>query len=120
MKIILTIPLLLVLSGCAAVDKVKQVWPRDHDPALASSFINLSIKLDTINCSNKDGIEDSIKEADWINRYADFRSDPQKISTKAIHENLLKAKDSTEIVCQRWVNLSKTRMKIIQEAWRGR
>jgi len=120
MKAFIIIPLFVLLSGCAAVDKVKQMWPRPHDPALASSFISLSVKLDYINCKDKSGIEEAVKEADWVNRYAEFRNDPQKVSTKAISDNLVKAKEGNETACQRWVNLSKTRMKIIQEAWSGR
>ena len=120
MKKFILVPVFVLLSGCAAVDKVKQVWPRAHDPALASSYISLGVKLDAIDCKNRTGIEEAVKEADWLNRYAEFRNDPQKVSTKGILDNLAKAKESNEQACARWINLSKTRMKIIQEAWRGR
>lgn len=120
MKILITSIVLLSLSGCAAVDKVKQVWPRAHDPALASGLITLSVSLDKISCSTKDGIEEAKSTADWLNRYAEFRKDPQVVSTKAILENLDKAKEGNEAACNRWLNLSKTRVKIIKESWSGR
>lgn len=111
---------LIILPGCTTVDKIKRMWPRDHDPASATSLINLDIKLDAINCKEKTGIEEAKKEADWLNRYAEFRDETQKISTKGILNNLEKASVSNEATCNRWLNLSKTRIKIIQQAWGSR
>lgn len=112
--------MVVLLPGCAAVEKVQQIWPRDHDPAMVSSFITLSVYLDSANCAKKETLADARKEAEWLNRYSEFRSDPQKVSTKAIVDNLDKAINSEVIACQRWLNLTKTRMKIIKEAWSGR
>lgn len=120
MKKFIIIPLLVLLTGCTALDKVKQIWPRDHDPALVSGLITLSVKLDAVNCKAKTGIEEAKNDADWLNRYTEFRNDPQKVSTKGILDNLVKAKDANEAACNRWLNLSKTRIKIIQQAWSGR
>ena len=120
MKNFIIIPFVFLLLGCSTVDKVKQMWPRAHDPALASSLITLSVKLDLIDCKEKTGIEEARKDADWLNRYTEFRNDPQKVSTKGILDNLEKATDANEVACNRWLNLSKTRIKIIQQAWGGR
>lgn len=120
MKNLIIIPLIALLAGCSTVDKVKQMWPRDHDSALVSSHVTLGLKLDAINCKDKSGIEEAQKEAVWLSRYTEFRNDPQKVSTKGIVDNLAKAKEGNEAACNRWINLSKTRMKIIQEAWSGR
>ena len=120
MKKLIIVPVFFILTGCAAVDKVKQMWPRDHDPGLVSSYVTLSVKLDAIDCKTKNGVEDATKEAEWLNRYAEFRNDPQKVSTKGILDNLTKVKESNEAACNRWVNLSKTRMNIIKQAWSGR
>lgn len=110
----------VVLSGCSTVDKVKEMWPRDHDPALVSNYVDLEKNLETVSCKTKENFDPAIQKADWLNRYAEFRKDPQRISTKAILENLEKAKKAPELVCDRWVTLSKTRMKIIKESWSGR
>lgn len=120
MKRLLAITLITLLSGCAVVDKVKEVWPRDHDNALVSGFIDLQVSLDKADCSKKDTLIEARKHADWLNRYAEFRNDPQRISTKGILDNLDKAVDGSEAVCKRWVNLSKTRMDIIKSSWSGR
>jgi len=110
----------LLLSGCSTVDKVKEMWPRAHDPVMVSTYIDLEKHLEEVSCKSKDSIDPAILKADWLNRYTEFRGDPQRISTKAILENLEKAKKAPELVCDRWVTLSKTRMKIIKESWSGR
>lgn len=120
MRTLIIVGCISLLTGCAAVDKVKEIWPRAHDPSLVSGFVNLNLSLDRVDCKAKETIDVAAKDADWLNRYAEFRKDPQKVSTKGIVDNLQKAKEGNEAACQRWVNLSKTRMKIIQEAWSGR
>lgn len=110
----------LLLSGCSTVDKVKEMWPRAHDPVMVSTYIDLEKHLEDVSCKSKESIDPAILKADWLNRYTEFRGDPQRISTKAILENLEKAKKAPELVCDRWVTLSKTRMKIIKESWSGR
>jgi hypothetical protein len=120
MKRFIIISAVMMLSGCAAIDKVKEIWPRDHDSALVSGFVNLQVSLEKADCSNKETILDAKKHADWLNRYAEFRNDPQRISTKGILDNLDKAIDGSEAVCKRWINLSKTRMDIIKGSWSGR
>ena len=119
MKALILITVLL-LSGCSTVDKVKEMWPRAHDPVMVSTYIDLEKQLEIVSCKSKESIDPAILKADWLNRYAEFRVDPQRISTKAILDNLEKAKKAPELVCERWVSLSKTRMKVIKESWSGR
>ena len=118
-KILIAVSILL-LTGCSTVDKVKEMWPRPHDPVMVSAYVDLEKHLEGVSCKSKEGIDPALQKADWLNRYAEFRLDPQRISTKAIVENLEKAKKAPELVCDRWVTLSKTRMKIIKESWSGR
>lgn len=110
----------LLLSGCSTVDKVKEMWPKPHDPVMVGAYIDLEKQLEDVSCKSKESMEPAIHKADWLNRYAEFRNEPQRVSTKAILENLEKAKKAPELVCDRWVTLSKTRMKIIKESWSGR
>ena len=112
--------LVLVLSGCSTIDKVKEMWPKPHDPVMVGAYIDLEKHLEVISCKLKESIDPAIVKADWLNRYAEFRIEPQRVSTKAILENLEKAKKAPELVCERWVTLSKTRMKVIKESWSGR
>ena len=119
MKALILISVLL-LSGCSTVDKVREMWPRAHDPVMVSTYIDLEKQLEIVSCKSKESIDPAILKADWLNRYTEFRGDPQRISTKAILDNLEKAKKAPDMVCDRWISLSKTRMKVIKEAWSGR
>ena len=119
-KILAALILSTTLSGCAAIAYVSSIWPKDHDPMMVGAYVSLSVSLDKASCSNKESLNDVRREADWLNRYTEFRDDPQKVSTKAILDNIDKAMAAEGATCQRWVNLSKTRMKIIQQAWSGR
>lgn len=110
----------LLLAGCSTIASVQSIWPRDHDPALVSGYIQLQINLEKVDCVKKDSFTQALADADWLNRYAEFRDDPQKVSTKAVLENLKKASQSGEVACKRWVNLSNISLKTIKESWSGR
>ena len=120
MKKLFLLCMIVSLSGCAVVEKVKQVWPRAHDPALVSGYVDLESELSKVSCKEKETIKPAKSKAEWLNKYAEFRNDPQQVSTKAIVDNFDKATVASEAVCDRWINLSKTRMSIIKEAWSGR
>ena len=120
MKIIVTLILAATLSGCAVVDKVKDYWPRDHDPALASMYISLEKELEKASCDRQDKFGPMIEVADWITRYSEFRNDPQKVATKNVRDNLEKASTSSEAVCKRYINLTKINMKLIRDSWSSR
>lgn len=110
----------VALSGCAVVDKAKDYWPRAHDPAMVSTYINLEILMENVTCENRYSIANTITTADWLNRYAVFRNDPQKVTTEAIASNLKKALDSSEAACKRYINLTNINMKILKESWSKR
>lgn len=121
MKILATLALVTFLSGCAVVDKVSSIWPRDHDPALVSGWVNLDMALSSANCKEKATIEPAVLVSDWLNRYALFRNDPQKVTTKLINDNLNKAvQTQNEVVCDRYLKLSIINMKTIKDSWSGR
>lgn len=117
MKKIIIASLIVFLSGCSTIEKY---WPRPHDSALVATYVNVEVSIENANCSTKDGMDVAIKHADWLNRYATFRNDPQKDATKTLLENLQKAKAGNEAVCNRWINLSKISMKVIKKSWEGR
>lgn len=110
----------LLLAGCSTIASVQSIWPRDHDPALVSGYVQLQINLEKVDCNKKETFNQALLDADWLNRYAEFRDDPQKVSTKAVSDNLKKAYASGEAACKRWINLSNVSMKTIKDSWSGR
>jgi len=120
MKIIASVVFVSLLSGCAAVDTVKQYWPRNHDPIMVSRYIDLSNSIEKASCGDKSSFDDSIKHAEWLNKYSEFRSDPQKEATTNVVTNLKKASEASEAACKRWVNLANINMKLIKDSWSSR
>lgn len=117
MKVLISFFIILTLTGCSTVQKY---WPRDHDNALVSRYVDLEVKLQKADCSAKDTLNTAILDADWLSRYTQFRDDPQQNNVKLVLENLQKAANSTEAACKRWVSLTNVNMKVIKKAWEGR
>jgi hypothetical protein len=120
MKIIVSFMLVGVLSGCATVDKVKELWPRDHDSAMVAGYVDLQQKLNAVDCSDKNTVNEAIFRADWLNKYVYFREDPQRVTTNTIVQNLNKAAAAEVAACKRWINLANINMKTLQKSWGAR
>jgi hypothetical protein len=111
-KLILVIAVLL--SGCAFI------FPKPHDPVMFDRAIAIDIKINKINCSNKDW-DSLIDDVHHLKVYTEVRGDPQSKGIAQLEEALTKAKDSkSEKFCESIINLQKTRIKVVQDAWRGR
>jgi hypothetical protein len=120
MKVLASLLFVSLLSGCAVVDKVTQFWPRDHDSAMVSAYINLETQMQKASCSDSKSYQEASVTADWIRRYAEFRNDPQLQAAKNVSDNLKKATVASEPACKRWINLTNINMKLIKESWSAR
>lgn len=121
MKTINIIALALMLNGCTAMMAAKQFLPRDHDPALASAYVNTKIGIESISCKDKTTWDSLEKNAQFLNEYAQFRNDPQKESTQGILDNIQKAKTTqSEKACDIWLDLVKQRLVVLNKAWSTR
>lgn len=120
MKRLLVLSVLVALAGCSTV---KEYWPRSHDPALMSSWVNVDLKLEKLNCENKDenAFDNTIADALWMGRYALARQDPQQTNANAIADNVTKAKNTKNLtVCKRWIELARERQDILRKSWGSR
>ena len=120
MKHIIAVFSLSLLTGCATIDNVKNLWPRPHDPSLVAGYVNLQQTLNLVDCSNKETINAALEKADWLNKYTFFREDPHRNTTNSIVVNLNKAAASEEVACKRWINLTNINMKTLQKSWGSR
>ena len=120
-KLINIMAIALLLNGCTAVTLAQRYWPRDHDPALASAYVNTKIAVNSVSCKDKTTWDSLEHNAQFLNEYAQFRSDPQLESTKAIVENINKARTTqSEKACDIWFDLVKQRLVVLNKAWSGR
>lgn len=114
---------LLLVTGCAQIKTVTNLLPRDHDPALASAFVEMKIQINTLSCEDKilDNWPAAEKASSFVKEYTSFRDDPQKETALAIYNNIQKAyKTESTSVCDHWLKLTDVRIKSLEAAWKGR
>lgn len=111
-KLILAIAVLL--SGCAFIS------PKQHDPVMFDQIVAIDVKVRKINCSNKDW-GDLFDKVHHLKVYTELREDPQAKAIGQLEEALLKAYNSkNEKFCESVLSLNKTRIAVVEDAWKGR
>ena len=61
-----------------------------------------------------------IDDLRWLNMYTEFRQDPQAKTIEELYIAMQKAKAGSTAYCEATVKLNKTRVKVIESAWKGR
>lgn len=113
MKLILALAV-VVLSGCAVI------FPKPHDPVMFDQIVAIQIKVNKVNCSNKDW-GDLLDRVHHLKVYTQLRDDPQAKGIAQLEEALLKAYNSkNEKFCDSILKLNKTRIEVVEDAWKGR
>jgi hypothetical protein len=124
MKRLAAIALLTVtLGGCSTVNYVKDIWPRAHDPAMVSLWVDVSYGIDQVNCANKPtGWQDVVEPAAKLAQYTDFRADPQRKNMAGLAEHVKKMADpaNSKMFCELGQKTAKDRLKAARTAWEGR
>ena len=73
-----------------------------------------------VNCSNKDW-GDLLDRVHHLKVYSELRDEPQAQAIAQLQESLLKAYNSkNEKFCDSILKLNKTRIEVVQDAWKGR
>lgn len=108
--------LTLLLTGCSFIMPVK------HDPAEAAKLIDIKQQMETVSCIDKDkaqwqGLVDNLR---WLDLYATFREDPQGPTVSELYVAIQKARDGSTAYCEATLKLNKTRVLVIEKAWKGR
>ena len=113
MKLI-TLVVALTLSGCAVI------FPKPHDPVMFDQIVAIDVKVNQVNCSNKDW-GDLLDRVHHLKVYTELRNDPQSKGVAQLEEALLKAYNSkNEKFCDSVLKLNKTRIQVVEDAWKGR
>ena len=110
----LLLAVVLGLSGCAVI------FPKPHDPVMFDQIVAIHIKVGKINCSNKEW-GDLFDRVNHLKVYTELREDPQAKAIGQLEEALLKAHNSkNEKFCESILSLNKTRIAVVEDAWKGR
>lgn len=111
MKVIL---LALLLTGCSFI------WPIAHDPAEAQALIQLKQTLSSVECDQPDNWKELLHQSKFLAMYTKFREDPQAKNAEQLDEALNKAHQGSKPYCEATLKLNRTRIEVIEKAWRGR
>lgn len=106
--------IVVMLSGCAII------FPKPHDPVMFDQIVAIQIKVNQVNCSNKDW-GDLMDRVHHLKVYTALRDDPQAPAIAQLQDALLKAQNSkNEKFCDSILKLNKTRIEVVEDAWKGR
>lgn len=113
MKILIA-ALAVVISGCSVI------LPRPHDPVMFDQIVAIQIGTNKANCSTKEW-GDLLDRVHHLKVYTELREDPQAKSVAQLEEALLKAYNSkNEKFCDSILKLNRTRIQVVEDAWKGR
>lgn len=105
---------ILLLAGCSVI------WPVKHDPAEAQALIQVKQSLNEVECDQPDGWKELLHQTKFLAMYTKFREDPQAKNAEQLDEALNKAANGSKAYCEATLKLNRTRIEVIEKAWRGR
>jgi len=122
MKTIFALILVSMLSGCAVVDKVKQMWPRDHDPVLVDRWVSVSLAVERVDCAaTPTGWADVVVPAEHLARLTEFRNDPQAKNMRGLADHAVRmSKGGSKTFCELGKKTADQRLAAAKSAWEGR
>ena len=115
MKKILLVAVLF-LAGCSVI------LPKPHDPVMLDRIVGIDIQSWKVNCEQKDDRWDTLfTQVHHLKVYTELRDDPQSKSIAQLEEALIKAYNTkNKSFCVSILNLQRTRIKVAEDAWKGR
>ncbi len=106
------------LVGCSTITGMMNV--KDHDPALALSYIDTKISMKEALCEDIITLEDVLYQAEWMHEYTLFVNDPQKVTAGNVVvdiEKAIKYSFDNVDVCNRFLKLANLKLKTLQKSW---
>ena len=117
MKKLLIITSLMIITGCSTI---KQYWPKNHDPVMFDKLVTLNIEIDKVDCEKPDWSK-PISIAAELEKYTDWRSDPQHNNMKGLKDHVERmSKGGSKAFCEIGKKTALSRIEAANSAWRGR
>jgi hypothetical protein len=110
----------VLLSGCSAIQDIKQYWPRDHDPVMFNHLVTTDIAIEKIDCERPDWAQ-AHNNAETLARYAEWRNDPQTTNMKGLvaHTERM-SRGGSKTFCELGKKTAAQRIQAARSAWQGR
>jgi len=122
-RIIALVLLAATVSGCAVIDRVREVWPRAHDPVMVELWVDTRIALGRVNCDGKDtGWARVADHSQRLADYTEFRRDPQSKNMRGLYEHAQKMSEpaTKPAFCKLGIKTAEARLAAARSAWEGR
>lgn len=121
MRLISVLVLSVLLTSCAVVDRVREIWPRAHDPVMVELWVNANIALARVNCdSTPTGWLVVAEQTQRLSQYTAFRQDPQAKNLQGLHDHAVKMADAKPAFCKLGIKTAEQRLAAARSAWQGR
>ena len=106
----------ILLSGCSFI------MPVPYDPAGGAALTDIAVQLDKVSCIDKEKNEwqKLVDDARWLDVHAGWKEDPQTKTVDELYKAVQKARDGSTAYCDTTIKLQKTRVQVLQKAWKGR
>jgi uncharacterized protein YceK len=117
MKKLVLLIAIVALTGCSSI---KKYWPRSHDPVLFDHLVAVDIAVEQVDCDKADW--NKVRAAALhLNRYAEWRQDPQAENLKGLsaHADRM-AKGGSKAFCEIGKKTGRARIEAAKSAWEGR
>lgn len=120
MKKLIIISSLIFLSGCSTIDSIKKYWPKSHDPVMFNHLVAVDIAIEQVDCEKPDWSKVQ-SAALHLNRYAEWRKDPQSENLKGLLSHAERmSKGGSKTFCEIGKKTGKSRVDAAKSAWEGR
>ena len=112
----------LLLSGCAAVQSLKDLWPKPYDPVLVDRWVAVSVAVSAVDCSKSPtGWADTVRPAEVLWTYADFKGEAQRENLLGLYKHTQRMTEGgSRMFCELGKKTARARLDAAKSAWEGR
>jgi hypothetical protein len=105
-----------LLSGCSMIMPVK------YDPSGGAALTDIAVQIDKVSCIDKDKNEwqKLIDDVRWLDVHTAWKQDPQNKTISELYVAVQKAHEGSTAYCEATLKLNKTRVQVLEKAWKGR
>ena len=112
----------LALAGCSTIDRVRQMWPRAHDPVLVDRWVSANISVSQVDCAQTPtGWAMTVEPTEHLAQLAEFRRDPQAQNLRGLAAHTVKMSEGgSKMFCELGKKTAAQRLAVARTAWEGR
>jgi hypothetical protein len=122
MRGIILLATVMALAGCSTIDRVRQMWPRAHDPVLVDRWVSANISVTAVDCAQSPtGWLNTVQPTEHLAQLAEFRNDPQAQNMRGLAKHSQRMSEGgSKMFCELGKKTAEQRLAAARSAWEGR